>query len=67
MMPEISGMEFYDQLRRVAPAQVDRVVFVTGGAFTPAARDFLAGLALPSLDKPFTESALRRAGERARR
>src|SRR5258708_496301 len=34
MMPHMSGMEFYDRLKVVAPALVERVAFLTGGAFT---------------------------------
>jgi len=41
MMPEMTGMELYAELARRAPDQVAKVVFLTGGAFTPAARAFL--------------------------
>ncbi len=61
MMPEISGMEFYERLAAVAPAAMQRVIFMTGGAFTAQAREFLAKVDRPHLDKPFTEAALRRA------
>ncbi len=57
MMPEMTGMELHEQL---APALRERMVFVTGGAFTPQARDFLATSRRPRLDKPFTEAQLRR-------
>jgi len=62
MMPELNGMELYEQL----PAHYrDRLVFMTGGAFTPQARAFLAGREY--LDKPFTEEQLRRAIDRVGR
>ena len=53
MMPEMSGMEFYDQVCRVLPDQLERMVFMTGGAFTPAARAFLDEIPNERLEKPF--------------
>ncbi|MCY1018027.1 two-component regulator propeller domain-containing protein [Pyxidicoccus sp. MSG2] len=44
MMPEMSGEAFFHQLSEVAPDQRERVVFITGGAFTPEARAFLESL-----------------------
>jgi PAS domain S-box-containing protein len=67
MMPDISGIELYNRLARVAPDQQDRIIFMTGGAFTQQARDFLAKIDRPHLDKPFTEGQLRRAIESAMR
>jgi signal transduction histidine kinase len=62
MMPEMNGIELYEQL----PSAVrERFVFVTGGAFTPQARAFLADRAY--VDKPFTEEQLRRAIDRVAR
>jgi FixJ family two-component response regulator len=43
-----------------------RTVFMTGGAFTPQAREFLAKTDRPRLEKPFTEQQLRDAIERVR-
>jgi CheY-like chemotaxis protein/anti-sigma regulatory factor (Ser/Thr protein kinase) len=53
MMPRMSGMEFYRALQDQFPALVQRVVFMTGGSFTDAARLFLAQVPNPTLDKPF--------------
>ena len=53
MMPEVTGMDFYAELKEVAPKQADAVVFVTGGAFTQRARAFLEHVPNPRLDKPF--------------
>lgn len=58
MMPDMSGMELYDALLAAAPAQVERLIFLSGGAFTPRARAFLAGLRNWHLDKPFEPQAL---------
>jgi PAS domain S-box-containing protein len=53
MMPLMTGMEFYTRLAAIAPDQADRVVFMTGGAFTPRAREFLARLPNLRIEKPF--------------
>jgi CheY-like chemotaxis protein len=53
MMPLMTGMEFYTRLAAIAPGQADRVVFMTGGAFTPRAREFLARLPNLRIEKPF--------------
>ncbi len=58
MMPEVSGMEMHWRLQSAFPDQARRVVFLTGGAFTPAARDFLASVPNPCLEKPFDPKAL---------
>ena len=60
MMPEISGIELHAQLMRVAPECAEHIVFMTGGAFTPQAREFLTKLGRPHLEKPFSEAQLRR-------
>ena len=59
MMPEMSGMQFHAELARTLPALAEKVIFVTGGAFTPAARAFLDEVPNPRLDKPFDTRALR--------
>jgi len=58
MMPEMNGMELYAQL---TPHYRERIVFVTGGAFTPLAREFLVHRGSAHLEKPFTEKQLRHA------
>ncbi len=52
MMPHRSGIDFYEQLTRSHPELVSRVVFLSGGAFTDGARDFLAGVTNSTLTKP---------------
>jgi two-component system cell cycle sensor histidine kinase/response regulator CckA len=61
MMPEMSGIELYGELRTRFPAYTQRVVFMTGGAFTPQAREALEELGVPRLEKPFSENVLREA------
>jgi PAS domain S-box-containing protein len=52
MMPEITGMDLYAEMGRLAPDQVERIVFVTGGAFTPRAREFLESIPNARVEKP---------------
>jgi CheY-like chemotaxis protein len=59
MMPRMSGMEFHAQLTRIAPEQAQRVIFLTGGAFTPPMRAFLDGVENLRLEKPFEPQSLR--------
>jgi ligand-binding sensor domain-containing protein/signal transduction histidine kinase/CheY-like chemotaxis protein len=59
MMPEMTGMELHAQLSAVEPARAERMVFVTGGAYTPAAQSFLERVANPRLEKPFEPEKLR--------
>ncbi|HXI55692.1 MAG TPA: response regulator, partial [Polyangia bacterium] len=59
MMPDLNGMDFYDELSRVAPDQRDRMIFVTGGAFTPRSREFLERVPNPRVEKPIDFQNLR--------
>jgi CheY-like chemotaxis protein len=61
MMPEMGGMDLFAALERVAPELASRVVFLTGGAFTERAAEFLANVKNPTLDKPFAVDDLRAA------
>jgi signal transduction histidine kinase len=58
MMPDLPGWEVYDRIRRVAPDQADRTIFVTGGAFTERAREFLDRVQNPRVDKPIDMAGL---------
>ena len=59
MMPDMSGMDFYDTICVHFSDLADRMVFITGGAFTPQARDFLDGVTNRRVEKPFTSKFLR--------
>lgn len=59
MMPLLSGMDLHAELLAFAPDQAKRMVFITGGAFTTAAREFLDRVPNERLDKPFDASTLR--------
>ncbi|HVG59342.1 MAG TPA: two-component regulator propeller domain-containing protein [Hyalangium sp.] len=59
MMPEMTGMELHAQLAASSPEQARRMVFITGGAYTPAAREFLEHVSNPRVEKPFDPEKLR--------
>jgi PAS domain S-box-containing protein len=53
MMPDMTGMELYERIEEEMPAEVGKVVFLTGGAFTPRSRNLLDRVPNPALEKPF--------------
>jgi PAS domain S-box-containing protein len=59
MMPDMTGMDLYHQLSHVAPEQANRMVFLTGGAFTEKARHFLSEPPQEHIEKPFDPANLR--------
>ena len=52
MMDGLSGIDLYEALGRVSVDHQARVVFVTGGAYAPEVRAFLAAVDNPRLRKP---------------
>lgn len=54
MMPEMTGMDVHAALVDQWPEQADRMIFLTGGAFTVLAREFLARVPSLRIDKPST-------------
>jgi CheY-like chemotaxis protein len=58
-MPQMSGMDLHAALSQVAPDQADRMVFLTGGAFTVEAQHFLQTVPNALFDKPFDNARLR--------
>ena len=58
MMPGMTGMELHAQVLRVAPQQANRMVFMTGGAFTEAASEFIGAVSNRVLEKPFDGDVL---------
>ena len=61
MMPEGTGMDLHARLMNRNPQLARRMIFVTGGAFTPAAEEFLQRPDIRHLEKPITFDQLRRA------
>ena len=53
MMPDVSGAELFHWIKQRWPALAARVVFISGGAFTPTARKLLEQTDNPRQDKPF--------------
>jgi len=64
MMPIVTGPDFLRGAAAAVPEQAERVVFLTGGAFTTGAREFLDRVPNGRLDKPIP-AASSRVGERA--
>ena len=60
MMPQITGMELYAEVVKLDVSQANRMVFLTGGAFTVAAREFLDQATNLRLEKPFDLKELRK-------
>jgi CheY-like chemotaxis protein len=65
MMPEMSGMDFLEALERADRALARRLIFITGGAFTARAREFLERSPNLTLEKPFSPPELRDVVARA--
>jgi PAS domain S-box-containing protein len=59
MMPDMTGMDFHRELSLVSPDQADKMIFITGGAFTEKARAFLSETPKEHLEKPFYSANLR--------
>ncbi|MBN2194481.1 MAG: PAS domain S-box protein [Polyangiaceae bacterium] len=60
MMPGCSGMDLHSWIVKLEPGLADRLVFMTGGAFTPSALEYLAKTENRRLEKPFERQELRR-------
>ena len=60
MMPQLDGPALYALLQARDPALAARMIFCSGGAFTPRAMDFVAQSGVPCLDKPLQLDALAR-------
>lgn len=59
MMPTMTGMEVHEAISRIDAEQARRMVFMTGGAFTPRAIRFLETVDNPRIEKPLEHAALR--------
>jgi signal transduction histidine kinase/DNA-binding response OmpR family regulator len=53
MMPDMTGMALHAELTAIMPEQAERMIFITGGAFTPRGREFLENVPNPRIEKPF--------------
>lgn len=66
MMPEMTGMQVYEEVCERWPRLAERMVFMTGGAFSPKAQAFLDARDENYLRKPFDLGELRRLAEHRR-
>ena len=64
MMPDLSGPEFYAAIRELDPAQAERVLFISGGTFTPTSDAFIAEIQDRLLVKPISTPEFRAAVQR---
>jgi PAS domain S-box-containing protein len=60
MMPEVSGIDLHRWLAQEHPALAERLIFITGGAFTPRARAYLNEVDNLRLEKPFDAANFKR-------
>jgi CheY-like chemotaxis protein len=58
MMPEVDGKSFYDAIIKDHPELAERIVFMSGGAFTPRLRKFASAVSNPVLQKPVSREDL---------
>jgi two-component system, cell cycle sensor histidine kinase and response regulator CckA len=61
LLPDVTGMDFYDDLLRTRPDVARRVIFMSGGPATPRAVEFVASVSNRCLEKPFSAATLRGA------
>ena len=61
MMPDLNGRDVVERLKADWPHLADRVIFMTGGAFTAESREFLQRTPYRVLTKPFSLDELRGA------
>jgi CheY-like chemotaxis protein len=58
MMPQMTGVELFERVHAFSPELARRMVFITGGAFTEQAIEFLRGASNTCLEKPFDPALL---------
>jgi PAS domain S-box-containing protein len=59
MMPRMTGMDFHREVAALSPDVAARMVFVTGGAFSPMVKAFLDRVENERVEKPFTLDEIR--------
>ena len=52
-------MDLHRELARIAPEQAAKMIFITGGAFTAKALQFLSETTREHIEKPFHPANLR--------
>jgi len=64
MMPDMTGMDFYREVLRAVPPMAPRIVFMSGGVYTPRAREFVEALPNRCIEKPPETAKLRELARR---
>jgi PAS domain S-box-containing protein len=59
MMPDLTGAELHAALRELSPEMADQMIFITGGAFSPASQQFLERITNLCFEKPCDLEELR--------
>ncbi len=59
-LADMSGIDVYREMIRIAPEAAARMVFMTAGAFTPHVRAFLDSIGNECLEKPFDVARIRK-------
>lgn len=67
LMPDLSGMQLYQEASKRFPQQAECFVFLTGGTTAPEAREFLRSVPNPRAYKPIERSDLLALVDRAAR
>lgn len=58
MMPDMTGMELFEEIERSEPALAERFVFISGGGVTERSRKFIESHRSRVLSKPIDERAI---------
>jgi PAS domain S-box-containing protein len=58
MMPDLSGMNVFEAVEDRYQELTNRFIFMTGGAFTPRANEFVLRVKNPKLEKPIEHDTL---------
>ncbi len=59
MMPDLTGRDVHEQIVERHTDMLDRIVFMTGGAFTERASEFIERVNAQRIDKPFDITTIR--------
>jgi CheY-like chemotaxis protein len=59
MMPDMTGRDVHEQISERHAAMLDKIVFMTGGAFTERAAEFIERVNAQRVDKPFDLGTIR--------
>ena len=60
LLPDLTGVDIFEQVLEKKPHLAPRFVFLTGGAFGERTRDFLQNVPNQRLEKPFDLESLER-------